>query len=198
MTIDFDSGTQPPPEGTSNRLFIIAAAFLGLILLVAVAALLLYALVLAPQLRSSRSGQAATIEAQNTVVSLEITQTANANRPTLQAPQASATPAVTLTATPVPPTPTPWIIIVTSTPTPTVAGLTVLPAGTLTAVAAQALDATQTAEPAQALDATETAVAVIPTTGFAASAGVPEFMGLGVGLVAVAFLARQARHRPPE
>jgi hypothetical protein len=190
MTIDFESGTQPPPEDTSNRLFIIVAAILGVILLIAVAALLLYAFILAPQLRSSQSGQVATIDAQNTVVSMEITQTASAVQVTLQAPQATAIPAVTVTPSPVPPTPTPWIIIVTSTPSPTIAGVALLPADTP--------DDTLTAVAAQAFDATETAEAAMPTTGFAEREGVPGLLLLGIGLVGVAFLARQARHRRSE
>lgn len=180
MTIDFESGTPPPPEDTSNRLFIIVAAILGAVLLIAVAALVVYAFILAPQLRTSQGSQVATIYAQNTVVSLEITQTASARLQALQPQEATATPAWTMTPGPVPPTPTPRIIIVTSTPTETVAGLATLPAATLTAMAAQALGATATA---------------LPTTGFAPRGGFPALLLLGLGLVLVAFLARQARHR---
>src|SRR3989304_1440468 len=83
MTDNFDVSAPPPAEG-SNRLFIIVAAIMGGVLIIAVVALLVYAFVLAPRLRAGRTDQVATISAQNTAVAMSVTQTAGAHvRPTL-------------------------------------------------------------------------------------------------------------------
>jgi LPXTG-motif cell wall-anchored protein len=165
-----------PPEETGNRAFIIAAGVLGAIALLALLCIAAYAFFILPQRRNQQVQQIATLNAQNTMVAVAITQTSFA---------AAAT--WTPTVTPIPPTATP-----TRTPTAVV----VLPTSTsvlsqdprtatVSALLTQAALTTQTIK-----DPTATA---LPKTGFAEDAGLPSMLGLAVVLIVVIFLARRLR-----
>ncbi len=114
----------PPPEESSNRLFIILAVLLGSIFIVGLLCIGLYAVFIGPQAAQTRQTQAAQvfaentrIVAQNTEVALQMTNAFAAAQETQVAQAATATEeAVPDTATP---QPTNTLVIApTSTDTP--------------------------------------------------------------------------------
>ena len=104
---DFDFDDTPPPEETGNRTFIIIASVLGAIAVISLICIVVYAAVLRPLNRNSEATQVAQLNAQNTEVASQITQT-------LLAKSFTATPAFTPTAIPTktktPPPPTATLV----------------------------------------------------------------------------------------
>ncbi|MDI6695978.1 MAG: hypothetical protein QME21_13095 [Anaerolineales bacterium] len=182
----------PSPEESSNRTFLIIAAALGGIALLALACIAVYALVLLPRTREAQLSRRMTLEAQETEVAAIIAATSTASEMTAIAAAYTATP----TETPVPPTAT-----ATSSPTPVVAAATG-DAGAPTATlgpdmaTATALHATLEANAtlyvstltARPLQPTE-----IPKTGFADEVGLPAMLGMAVLLIVIIILARRLR-----
>ena len=98
MAEDFEVGSAPPEE-SSNRTFVFAAAAVGGLLILSMVCLALYALVVAPRQQESRNAQATQIILDNTKTAGSLTQTAAALNPTnTRAPARTPGPAA-------PPTP---------------------------------------------------------------------------------------------
>ncbi len=179
--LDMDMGLEeeevggPLPEEASNRTFVIVAGVLGAIMVLSLVCVAIYAFVVLPQTRSSKATQAAQLEAQNTAMALEITQTSVASKWT-------ATPRPT--NTPVPATNTPVVVQATSTSTPIIDAVATTQAALYTQVAQAQL--TQVTPPTY-----------LPTSGFfddvVTSGGVPGLLALAAVLVVVIFLARRLR-----
>ncbi len=173
------------PEGGGpgpNRNFIIAAAVIGGIFVLAVIGLIVFALISANQNRARLQEQAAQINAQNTLTAMYATQTAQAF--TLQQ---------TLLAQPTPTTAaTPVIIVPTATPVPT----NTLSPENMARTATVAAFLTQVAQAAtgtpQAVGPTPTSTA-LPTTGFADEVGLPGLLGLAALLIIVIVITRRLR-----
>ncbi len=185
-----------PPEESSNRTFLIIAAALGGVALLAVVCIAVYALVLLPRMKGSQLAQKSTLEAQQTEVGMIIASTSTSAAETAIVASFTDTP----TVTPIPPTATP-----TSSPTPVVAvpttpqGIAQLPSATAgpQMATATALHATLQANAtlyASTLTARPSAQPTgIPNTGFADDVGLPAMMGMAVLLIAIIFLARRLR-----
>lgn len=184
-----------PEESGSNRTFLLIAAALGAIAVLALGCIAAYAFVVLPRTRAQQDAYAQTQAAQRTEVERIVAMTATSDQATAIAQAWTATP----TRTPIPPTPTP-----TSSPTPVVAvatGDAAAPSpgpddATATALHAT-LDAnatlyvaTLTAAPG-ALTATPTSA--MPNSGFADEVGLPAMLGMAALLILVIFLARRLR-----
>lgn len=178
MAEDFEIGG-PPPEESTNRSFVLAAAGIGGLLVLSMVCLALYALVLAPRQRQARADQATQIALNNTQVARAVTETAAAQFPSATSP---ATRTSTASATPTR-TPTPVVVVPTITPTLTAATLN-------PAAATAAFLATRAA-----LTPSPT-VTALPTTGFADEGGFPMLIVLAGVLILVAIVARRMRLRP--
>ena len=178
------------PEESSNRTFLVVAAVLGGIALIALACIATYALVLLPRSRNEQAARRATLEAQNTEVAVIIASTSTSAAETAMAGSFTATP----TLTPLAPTAT-----ATTNPTPVVVIEEVSPqAPTLSSemATATALHSTLQANAtlyAATLTAKPLQPTAIPTTGFADEVGLPAMLGMAVLLVVVIFLARRLR-----
>jgi hypothetical protein len=190
-----DNLEQPPaeeqlPEESSNRTFLIIAAALGGIALIALVCIAVYALVLLPRAREAQASQRATLEAQNTEVAVIIASTSTSAAETAIAAGFTAIP----TRTPRAPTATP-----TASPTPVVAipsPSPLAPTGMADMATATALHATLQANAtlyAATLTARPIQPTAIPNTGFADDVGLPAMLGMAVLLVVVIFLARRLR-----
>ncbi len=126
---DFDFDDVPPPEETGNRTFIIIASVLGAIAVIALICIVVYAAVLRPLNRDREATQVAQLNAQNTEVAYQITQTLLAKSFTATpTPNPTATP--TKTKTPLPPTATLVPEVVEDTPTATAVPPTATPTAT--------------------------------------------------------------------
>ena len=180
----------PLAEESSNRTFLIIAAALGGIALIALVCIAVYALVLWPRAQAAQDSARSTLEAQNTEVAVIIARTSTSAAETALAAEFTATP----TQTSLPPT-------ATSTPSPT--PVVAVPTGTSPAPASAAENATATALHAT-LQANATLYAAtltakplqptaIPNTGFADDVGLPLMLGIAVLLVVVIFIARRLR-----
>lgn len=178
------------PEESSNRTFLIIAAALGGIALIALVCIAIYALVWWPRSRNEQEAKIATLNAQNTEVAAIVSATSASAAETEMAAAFTATP----TLTPLPPTAT-----VTPSPTPVVAvEITSPQAPTLGSemATATALHSTLQANAtlyAATLTAKPLQPTAIPNTGFADDVGLPAMLGLAVLLVVVIFLARRLR-----
>ena len=178
--------TTPPTEEMGNRVFLIGAAILGGIFIVALIAIIALAIYLnsgktnaTPNLTATYQSQLAA--SQTATMYLWMTQLA---QPTTAVPTATTKP----TATKQPPTATTAATAVvnatsapsetpTITPTgPTATGATATPAGSKT----------NTPGP--------TATA-LPKTGFGDSSGLPALVSIGLVLLVIVILARQLRFR---
>jgi len=180
----------PLPEESSNRTFLIIAAALGGIALIALVCIAIYALVLWPRARNEQEARRATLEAQNTEVAVIIARTSTSAAETEIAAAFTATP----TRTTLPPTasatpsPTPVVAVdITSPQAPTLSSEMATATALHSTLQANATlyAATLTAKPLQPT--------AIPTTGFADEVGLPAMLGLAVLLVVVIFLARRLR-----
>ena len=166
MAEDFEIGG-PPPEESTNRTFVLAAAGIGGLLVLSMVCLALYALVLAPRQRQARADQATQIALNNTQVAQAVTQTAGAQFPSATSPATrTSTGTPTRTQTPVVVVPT-----ATATGTPGIPSTIVVPTFTPT-------------------------VTALPTTGFADEGGFPMLIVLAGVLILVAIVARRMRLRP--
>ncbi len=163
----------PPPEESSNRTFLVAAGILGGIVLLSICAVAGYGLIFLPQQQAANRQAASAQSTQNAEVAQALTATA----------QAAAFPTATMTP---PPTQTPVIAQATATTIP--ATNTPDPAtATVAAALTQAAVAQQTHVP------TSTA---LPGTGIGDQYGAPGLVIVGMGLIAVIFLARRLRAAP--
>lgn len=174
--MDFDFDDAPPPEESNNRTFIIVASILGAIAVIALICIIVYASVIRPLNQNNDATQVALLNAQNTEVAFQITQT-------LLAKSFTNTP--TITNTPLPPT-------ATLTPTPVVA----VPTNTSVVAEVGARTATVSALLTEAAVAQKTLVptsTALPSTGFADDVGLPGLLGFAVLLITVIFLARRLR-----
>ena len=184
------SDEAPLPEESSNRTFLIIAAALGGIALIALVCIAIYALVWWPRSRNEQEARRATLEAQNTEVAVIIARTSTSAAETQIAAAFTATP----TITPLPPTasatpsPTPVVAVeITSPQAPTMGSEMATATALHSTLQANATlyAATLTAKPLQPT--------AIPNTGFADDVGLPAMLGLAVLLVVVIFLARRLR-----
>lgn len=181
----FEEPIEPEPEAGGpgpNRNFLIAAGIIGGIFVLAVIALIVFALVSANQNRARLQQEAAQINAQNTMIAMQATQTSQAFA--LQQ---------TLLAQPTPTTAaTPVIIVPTATPVPT----NTLSPENMARTATVAAFLTQVAKAAtgtpQAVGPTPTSTA-LPTTGFADEVGLPGLLGLAAFLILVIVITRRLR-----
>lgn len=181
------------PEESSNRTFLIVAAVLGGIAILALVCVAVMAAFILPRQKAQQAANASTLEAQKTEVELIVGQTATSDQATAIALGWTATP----TRTPIPPTPTitptltPVVVMPNQAAAPTIgsgdATATSL-AATLNANATLYV-ATLTAGPTLRVP-TPTA---IPTTGFADEVGLPTMLGMAALLIVVIFLARRLR-----
>lgn len=186
----------PPPEETQNRTFVLIALGLGGLFIVGLIFIALFAFVIAPGQRKARNAAATGISAANATVAHAITATYLAFTPagagTVVAAVTQAGPAATSTPL-IPPTVTNTLPPTnTSAPTPT------SPPGVAGA-------ATNTPQPLKTRTPTPSAVGgartptrvptatALPATGFADDVGAPGLLLLGLGLIAVLFIARRLR-----
>lgn len=170
---DEEIGQQPQDgdEGGNNRTFIIIAAVLGGITLVALLCTAIYAFVYLPRTRADRENAAATVSAQETMLAFEATQAA------------------------MPPTATPTKQVVEAekaTPTPVLAEEEAANTATPTIDSVQAtqdaLDTVVAAAQTQNPTATK-----LPASGFADDVGAPGLLAMAVVLIVVIFLVRRLR-----
>ncbi|MFM8322394.1 MAG: LPXTG cell wall anchor domain-containing protein [Chloroflexota bacterium] len=187
----------PPVEESSNRTFLIIAAALGGIALLALVCIAVYALVLLPRSRAGTVARQATLDAQQTEVEAIVQQTSTSAAETAIVAAYTATP----TNTPVPPTPT-----ITLTPTPVVAqpsapaaaapdsgGAPISPDDATATARYVTLEAIVTMNAMTATARGAVQPTAMPQTGFADEVGLPVMLGLAVLLAAVIFLARKLR-----
>ncbi|MGB9640070.1 MAG: LPXTG cell wall anchor domain-containing protein [Anaerolineales bacterium] len=177
LDLNEDLEAAPPPEGRSNRTFIIVALGLIFFALVVVACLAAYALYYVPRQRQAQANQVATVNAQNTEVAASILAT-NVAKSFTATPQATPTNTAVVVAA----TETPVVVIPTNTLVPTGDPRT----ATVAALFTQAAQAQQTLIPT-------TTTTALPTTGFADEVGVPGLIGMAVLLLLVIFFARRLR-----
>jgi hypothetical protein len=175
MAEDFEVGSAPPEE-SSNRTFVFAAAAVGGLLVLSMICLGLYALVVAPRQQEARNAQATQIILDNTKMAGSLTETAAALNPT-------STRAPTRTPVPTVAPPTATAVVVVASPT---VQATIDP-GIATAIAQATLAAAQGGG-----GGTPTPTA-LPSTGFADEVGLPGLVLLGVLLVVVVIVSRRLR-----
>lgn len=172
---DEELGEQPPDEeeGGGNRTFVIIAAILGSITLLALLCTAIYAFIYLPRTRAERENAAATAYAQETLLAYESTQ-------------AALPPTATATDTEQPaeaekPTETPVLAeeqaAFTSTPTVDSVQAT-----------QDALDTVVAAAQTQNPTATQ-----LPDSGFADDVGAPGLLAMAAVLIVVIFLVRRLR-----
>jgi LPXTG-motif cell wall-anchored protein len=184
------------PEESENRTFVIAAAGLGGLIVLSMICLGVYALVLQPAQREAAESRPTEIMLTNTAVALGLTET-------VEAEQATATPAPSNTPFPTStsrPTNTPTQVVVLPTDEPTSTPFTTLPTlapETATAAAEQTATAEAVAGGVDTPTSTpEPTATALPTTGFGDEAGLPGLAGLAAVLLAVIFLSRRLRTGP--
>ena len=185
----------PPPEESQNRIFVLVALGLGGLFIVGLILIALFAFVIAPGQRRARSAAATGTAQGNQALAQVLTETALAGlggEDKTQAPPATAIGAAVTNTPLIPPSATntlPPTITNTPGPSPTVnlAAATASPQPLKTRTPTPSLAGgvkTATRLP------TSTA---LPTTGFADDVGVPGLILMGLGLVAVLFVARRLR-----
>lgn len=168
---------ETPPEGSSNRTFVIVAVSLGAIMLLTLACIAVFGLVYLPSSNKAKQTQNAQAYAQQTAMAVAAQQT-------MVAMNASPTFTATVPPTKAPPTPTTTRVVnkvATATPT-----------------SSQENAATQTVAALYTKAAlTQTALALsptaLPTGGFADEVGLPGLLAMGGVLIVVIFLARRLR-----
>ena len=172
--------TQPAPEESSNRTFMIAVGILGGLVFLTIICVLVYTFVLGPRLSAKNASAQATAEAHNAQIADAMTATLLASlwTPTempTSIPQATETPS-----------PTPVVNIPTETATNFYDALT----ATMEALYTQAAIAQLT--PTSTLAAPET----LPEGGFGDKYGLPGLILMAAVLVVIIFLARRLRVAP--
>ena len=185
--LDFVDDIDEAPEESSNRTFLIAAAILGVIALLSLICIAVFAIWYIPSRNAQQTAQAETVAAQNATVDAIINFTSTAAAEVVMAPFTSTFTATSLQDNPTPSlTSTPVVVEPMETEAATVA---------LEMLTATALHATLTAN-AELFSLTLTARATetaIPETGFADEVGLPVMLGLAVLLIVIFFLARSLR-----
>lgn len=167
-----------PPRRPGNR-FIVVAGALGAIMLLALVAIVIYALVILPEQEPAAPGPSA----------IELTASALARVQVTDTPLATSTASATPTNTNTPrPTNTPLLTSTSDPATETVNAL-------LTQAAlAQTQAVSPTPDGPTATPGTPTATpSALPDSGFADDAGVPVLVGAAALLLAVIFVARRLR-----
>jgi hypothetical protein len=178
-----EEGATPPPSSGNNRTFLIAAGILGLIFILALVGLVIFAINRFGG--GSQAARVAQINATNTAAVQALTQTSVASTRIALANLPTSTP-LAPTAT-LRPSSTPVLVVAT---TEVVAsGLSQDDARTAT-VAALLTQAAGAQLTSTLLGPTSTA---LPTTGFADEVGLPGLFGLGLVLLAVIFITRRLR-----
>jgi hypothetical protein len=171
----------PPPEGGSNRTFIIAIGILGGIFLIVLVAMAVFALVVLPNNQRRATQEANAVIAGNTATVAALTQVA-AQGLTTTAQAKAPFPA---TNTPKP-SPTPVLVQPTASPTAVIVSTIDPRTATVSALLTQAALTQKTAT----VLPTSTA---LPTTGFADEVGIPGMFAAAVVLIGVILLARRLR-----
>lgn len=191
-----EPGEEMPPEEQKNRTFIIIAAIIGAILLLAMIIGGIYALWILPG-QNAGGDQAAiqtneAVQSTNLALMVQATQAAMTEEAGILSQQATLTQvAINALATPVSTT-GPVIVAPTNTQvinravTDTPAGTSLVPDRTATVAALL----TQAAASKNTIVPTSTA---LPATGFMEDIGLPGMLGLAALLVVVIFLARRLR-----
>ena len=169
--LGYDDST--PPEESNNRTFLFIAGGLGVLVLIALCALVGFLF-----LRNNASQQAT----QTAIAQATEQQATIQAGVTIQARDLAETQTAAVTNT-LPPTNTPVIAQATATVSPTSdpATMTVAAAFTQIAVSTQTVIATSTA---------------LPNTGFADDIGAPGLIIMALALVVVIFLVRRLRAAP--
>lgn len=176
LDIPEDSRREPPRRG-GNRFALIAGA-LGLILLLAVIAIVGYALVILPQQEAAEPGPSAIEMTASALAQVQATSTPTATRTTSPTPTRTNTPR---------PTNTP---LITSTSDPATATVNAL-------LTQAALAQTQAATPTGPTSTPGTPTATpsaLPNSGFADDIGAPGLLAAAAVLLAVVILARRLRN----
>ncbi len=179
---DFEEEEAPEPKSRppGNRTFLATIGILGVIFLLALGALAVYAFLILPQRSAERRELAAQINAQNTATSVAATQMA------LLAQQ-QLTPSPT-SPSDVEPTPTPVLVFPTATVTATSAE------GCSWGVCWSAHKRWPPAYPAAGNSVVVTYYpTALPATGFADEVGLPGLLGMALLLIVIIFLVRRLR-----
>ena len=175
-----------PPRRSGNR-FVVVAGTLGAIMLLAVVAIVIYALVILPEQEAAQPGLSAA----------QLTDTALA-----QVIQATNTSTATRTAssTPVPPTNTPRPTntpLISPTPDPATQTVNALLTQAALAQTQAALTQTQAVSPTGPTSTPGTPTATssaLPDSGFADDIGIPGLLAAAAVLLVVMILARRLRN----
>lgn len=184
--------TAPQPN---NRIFVIAAAVLGGIIILALACIMIYAVFLQPaQKRAQESAsQTAAADQAQAALALSVSQTETADKATKDAVAAMTANAPKATPSPVPPTATRAAAsAVTATPVVALA----VTATKENDISTPDLTQTVSALITQGANAQKTVVPTstgLPKSGFAEDVGLPGLLGLAVVLIVVIFLTRRLR-----
>lgn len=187
------SGNKPP-----KNTFMIIVSIFGAIFLLALIALIVYAVIIIPQRNASRTEEAAQINAQNTATSVFATEYAYAQQLELT-PSSTPLPTNTLQ-----PTATPVVVFATETQASGIGGpdaaaddalnaRTATVAALLTMAAGGTSPADLTATPVIGAGTAAVTPTVLPTTGFADEVGLPGLFGIAALLLAVIVLSRRLR-----
>ncbi len=190
---DDSEETSDSSETTSTRTssngnnFKIIIGILGAVFVVALVAIIIYALMVLPKQNAARLEQAALINAQNTATSMAATSEALLM---LQALTPSATIYVEPTAAN---TPTPVVVFPTATEEPPLAAQPAIASDSMARTATVAALLTMAAGGANATATRAATITALPTTGFADEVGLPMLLVAGVVLLGVLFLARRLR-----
>jgi hypothetical protein len=190
---DDSEETSDSSETTSTRTssngnnFKIIIGILGAVFVVALVAIIVYALLVLPKQSAARLEQAAQINAQNTATSMAATSEALLM---LQALTPSATIYIEPTAAN---TPTPVVVFPTATEEPLVEAQPAIASDSMARTATVAALLTMAAGGANATATRAATITALPTTGFADEVGLPMLLVAGVVLLGVLFLARRLR-----
>src|SRR3990172_2876474 len=195
MDLDIPETSSPPPAPRRNRSFLLVAGILGGIMVLALIAMVYYALVILPAQRSAAPAQTETAA---------VLATSTASR------TASATPSLTLTAsatntetlpppsdTPLP-SETPITPIFTADPATATVNALLTQAALAQTEAATGAAATNTSAPVDGSTAAPTNTptvtpSALPASGFAEDVGAQGLLAMAAVLLAVIFLARRLR-----
>ena len=183
----------PPPEESSNKTFIIVAGILGLIMILTLICIVVFAMVYLPKTQSASKTAAADRIKQNTQVALanaQNTVVAEGVKMTEAAAKLTPTPtkplAVTATATATKAPTNTQVVAKPATNTPV--GASIDPrTPTAAALLTQAAIAQKTFVP------TLTPTGGLPKSGFADEVGMPVLLGAAALLVVIIFMARRLR-----